>query len=449
MSDRKVIIIGSGLGGLECGLLLERRGYDVTVLEQDCAIGGCLRSYRRGDLVLDTGIHCVGDLDEGGELRGIFDELGLGGLPWERMAGEEVVIGSDRFFLPSGHDALSDALKGYFPSSAADIDRYLTVLGEAPDHPEWMERSAYEFLCSTVSDPMLRNVLSGTSLKMHLDAETLPLYVFARINGSFVRSIWRLPGGGQQIADTLAEQIKALGGEVRTGEKVTELVTSEGRVVEVRTASGMRCKADFVISDAHPAVTVPLASGGLRRVYAGRMKSLRNSFGMFTASLRLREGMVPYLDRNVYVHDAGADLWHPRTDCPESVMVCFGNGRDGFARSVDLLAPCPADVPDREAFAKTLTDKVSGLFPSLEGAVEAVYTSTPRTWERYTATPDGSAYGVMKDWNNNIVTVLSPRTPLENLFLTGQSLALHGVLGVSKTAWRTVKEINHFITGSK
>lgn len=441
MPGRKVIIVGSGLGGLECGLLLARRGFDVTVLEQDSAIGGCLRSYRRGDLTLDTGIHCVGDLEEGGELRGIVRELGLDGLPWERMAGEEVVFGDERFFLPSGYDALADALKGYFPASETEIDQYLSVIREAPGHPEWMGRSAYEFLCSTVSDPLLRNVLSGTSLKMHLDAETLPLYVFARINGSFVHSIWRLPGGGQQIADTLAGQIKALGGEVLTGEKVTSLVTSEGRVVEVQTASGMRCKADFVISDAHPAVTVPLVDGGLRRVYAGRVKSLRNSFGMFTASLRLREGMIPYLDRNVYVHDAGADLWHLRTDRPESVMVCFGNQRDGFARSVDLMAPCPADVPDREEFAQTLIDKVSGRFPTLAGAVETVYTSTPRTWERYTATPDGSAYGVMKDWNNNIVTVLSPRTPLENLFLTGQSLALHGVLGVSKTAWRTVNEI--------
>ena len=30
----KVVIIGSGLGGLTCGFILQKNGYDVTILEQ-------------------------------------------------------------------------------------------------------------------------------------------------------------------------------------------------------------------------------------------------------------------------------------------------------------------------------------------------------------------------------------------------------------------------------
>ena len=38
-------------------------------------------------------------------------------------------------------------------------------------------------------------------------------------------------------------------------------------------------------------------------------------------------------------------------------------------------------------------------------------------------------------------TVLTPRTPIPNLLLTGQSLNLHGVLGVSMTSFLTCAEI--------
>jgi all-trans-retinol 13,14-reductase len=38
-------------------------------------------------------------------------------------------------------------------------------------------------------------------------------------------------------------------------------------------------------------------------------------------------------------------------------------------------------------------------------------------------------------------TILTPRTPVPNLLLTGQSLNLHGVLGVSVTAFFTCAEI--------
>lgn len=44
MMDR-AIIIGSGLGGLECGFILAKHGYEVTVLEQGKHIGGCLQTF--------------------------------------------------------------------------------------------------------------------------------------------------------------------------------------------------------------------------------------------------------------------------------------------------------------------------------------------------------------------------------------------------------------------
>ena len=69
------------------------------------------------------------------------------------------------------------------------------------------------------------------------------------------------------------------------------------------------------------------------------------------------------------------------------------------------------------------------------------YASTPLTWRDYTLALEGSAYGVRKDFRNPLETFLSPRTPVPNLLFTGQNLLLHGVHGVTLTAFHTCAEV--------
>jgi all-trans-retinol 13,14-reductase len=40
-------------------------------------------------------------------------------------------------------------------------------------------------------------------------------------------------------------------------------------------------------------------------------------------------------------------------------------------------------------------------------------------------------YGIAKDYRNPLKTFISPRTKIPNLYLTGQNLNLHGVLGAA------------------
>ena len=54
---------------------------------------------------------------------------------------------------------------------------------------------------------------------------------------------------------------------------------------------------------------------------------------------------------------------------------------------------------------------------------------------------DANKYGVRKDYHNPMMTLLSAKTPIPNLYLTGQSLTLHGLLGVTMTSLFTVSEI--------
>ena len=77
--------------------------------------------------------------------------------------------------------------------------------------------------------------------------------------------------------------------------------------------------------------------------------------------------------------------------------------------------------------------------PQLRDAIIEYWTSTPLSWLSYTASPEGAAFGTSKEYHTIDTSLLSPRTPLKGLFLTGQSLALHGIMGTTMTAFETIK----------
>lgn len=64
-NKQRCVVIGSGLGGLSCGAVLSSNGYDVTVLEQQSQIGGCLQCFNRRGIKFETGMHFIGSADHG------------------------------------------------------------------------------------------------------------------------------------------------------------------------------------------------------------------------------------------------------------------------------------------------------------------------------------------------------------------------------------------------
>lgn len=476
MSEKyDIVIIGSGLGGLECGYILSKRGYDVCILEKHSKLGGCLQSYHRERELLDTGFHYVGGLDKGQPLHTLFDYFGLMDLDWHRLDDngfDEVILGDRSYLLHNGYDSFTEHLAESFPHQRENLKKYTALLRQVGENifdgfrPKGSEelttrslfsRSAWSFLEETITDPELRNVLSGTSLKMELAKETLPLYIFAQINSSFIRSAWRIRGGGEAIATCLADSIRRMGGTVINHAEVKELTEKDGILTEAVLKGGERIAGGTFISDIHPSATLTLIkdSQQIRQIYRKRISALRNTGGTFTASLLLRKGVLPYLNRNQYIYEC-RDIWEP---APEGVtdraMVSWIIPEEGsHARCVDLLTPVRwSEVAEWEGTriknrgagyeeykqrkADELIDFACAHGILSRSDIESIYTSTPLSWNGYTGTPEGSSYGIVKDWRDPLRTVLAPKTPVPNLFLTGQNLNLHGILGVSMTSFIT------------
>ena len=73
----QILVLGSGLGGLSCGVQLARMGHQVTVLEQSPQAGGCLQSFYRHGHRWETGMHFVGSYEEGQVLHPLLQDYNL------------------------------------------------------------------------------------------------------------------------------------------------------------------------------------------------------------------------------------------------------------------------------------------------------------------------------------------------------------------------------------
>jgi len=422
-----VIIIGSGFGGLACAHLLAQQGRRVLVLEAHWQPGGCLQSYQRKGHTFDTGLHYVGGLDEGQVLHDIFNRLGLLRLPWHRLDAEgfdQITIDGQTFRFAEGFDHFVDVLTEAFPHQQGALQTYVRML-QGPDPDPSV--SAWLWLSETFSDPLLIDVLSGSCLKTELRRESLPLLAFAHSQKSFIQSSWRLQGDSSLIVRSLVDDIRQMGGEVICRAEVQQLLEKDGRLTAACCSNGETYEASAFISDIHPAQALALVQNEKiqKSIYRRRLSMLENTAGMYTYSLVLKPQTLRYFNHNKFVYRGGS-VWDENT---ERVMLSCPVPTDGseYATTLDLLTPLPTNpLPLAET-----------VIPGLQDMVSEQCVSTPQTWQRFTHTPDGSAYGVRKDCRQPLLTMLSPGTSIPNLLLTGQNVMLHGLEGVAMTAVQT------------
>lgn len=230
------------------------------------------------------------------------------------------------------------------------------------------------------------------------------------VAGPYRQSVWRLRGGGKTLVDALLEGI-----DVQLRKKVIEIKDHV-----VRCNDGSEFAGDVVVSDIHPKATFDMLTDHVRPAYIKRLQKMENGPGVFTVNIKLNPGTIPIEYHSIFIDG--------------EIMIHFGEEEaGGYARSMDILTfGHPGD--DRNAFAETLIQKASERIQGLPEAVERFWTSTPATWERFTGTPGGSAYGIVKKGAGDY---LSPITPLDWLFLTGQNIGLHGILGTTVAAVNT------------
>ncbi len=478
-----VAIIGSGLGGLQCAYILSKHGYKVAVFEKNHQIGGSLQVFSRQKTIFDTGVHYLGGLSEGQNLSQYFkyfglttDKLKLRQLDINCFDSIEFGDDFDTFPLAQGYKNFADSLKRQFPQEAKAIDEYCFLIrdycskfklynldvpgmSDYTSDPDLLESNAYDVIDSLTSNKTLTAVLAGNMMLYAGHKERTPFFVHALVTNSYIESSYRIADGGSQIAIELSREIRKMGGELF---RRTEIVGAhvEDKVIKyLKTANGEQVYADKYISNLHPSITIDLiGEEHFKRSYKKRIGKINNTFACFCAHFVLKDNSFDYLNYNIYHHKDTDDVWNinvSKKEWPASVMISTpantknpskANGltvmtymEHDYFGDWDRTHNTVTTIKERGHEYQALKDKFQARmlvraekkFPGISDLITHAESSTPLTFRDYLNTPNGSAYGMWKDCHTPLNSFMNPRTNVKNLFLTGQNVVMHGILGVT------------------
>ena len=490
MAQYDVVIIGSGLGGLESAYILSREGYKVCVLEKNRQFGGSLQIFVRDKAIFDTGIHYIGGLDEGQNLNQCFryfdimDKLHLHRM--DENGFDRITFDDDEteYRHAQGYDNFIEQLSAQFPGERDNIINYTKQIRAVCDYfplyqlkeddapiigTKYLDINARDFIASLTPNKRLQSVLAGSNPLYAGEGSKTPLYVHALVVNTYIESSYKCVNGGAQIEKQLTKNIKALGGEVRNYSEVNRIVEKDGLITHVELTNGERIEGKNFISNIHPSTTMNLLeSDKIKKAYRNRLQGLENSSSAFIIDIVLKPESFHFLNYNYY-HYKRNNVWdsvHVQGSAwPDGycVFIPKSSRSDVYADSLTILSYMKYDevkawestfatIPHHresrgEAYedfkrnrAERVIDEVAKKFPQIRSCIKSYTTATPLTYRDYIGAKDGGLYGIAKDYRDPLKTFISPKTKIPNLFFTGQNLNMHGVLGVTVGAIRTCGE---------
>lgn len=484
-----IVIIGSGLGGLVSANILAREGYSVCVLEKNNQFGGNLQTFVRDKNIFDTGVHYIGSLGKGENLYqyfkylGIMDDLKLKKLDEDKY--DVITFDGDNqeYYHAQGFEKFTNSLINQFPEEEKAIHLYCEKLkaacqsfplynldGNSNGYDQsYLTLKVSDYLDSITDNKVLKSVLAGSNFLYAGEINT-PFYVHALSTNSFIQSAWRCVNGGGQISKLLIKKLKEFGGEIYKYQEVSKFGFEEEKLSSVITKKGKIIKADIFISNIEPKLTIKMLAGkGMRKSYVNRIKQIKSGISAFSLYLVFKPKTFKYLNYNYYHFKDVNKIWdvqnYSEASWPGGYMISMGVKKNQTEWTDSLTAMTYMNFEEvkqwentfntvteeferGEAYEKFKKDKaevfiveLENKFPSIRECIQSIHTSTPLSYRDYIGSNEGAMYGYVKDANNPMRSFLSPKTKLKNLFFTGQSLNMHGILGVTISAVLTCSQI--------
>ncbi|MBW7860861.1 MAG: NAD(P)/FAD-dependent oxidoreductase [Rhodocyclaceae bacterium] len=267
MSRPHVIIIGAGFTGLSAALALTRKGFRVTVLEEDPLVGGLAGAFETaGGTRLDRFYHHWFTSDT--HVMDLVRDLGLEGRVTTRPTSTGVWYQRSMFRLSSPLDLLRfralplrDRIRlGLLYLRARRLRDWRALEGLTA--AEWLRRLGGENVWQVVWQPLLHGKFGpyADDVSAVWMWNKLKLRGGSRGRGGQERLAY-LSGSFALLAEGMAHEITAAGGEIRTGHRVTSLHRATD---DSWSATGNRgsVAGEAVIATTAPAVLADMLDAG-------------------------------------------------------------------------------------------------------------------------------------------------------------------------------------------
>ncbi len=292
-SRQSVAVIGGGLAGLSAAYDLEKKGFQVTLIESSPEVGGLASSFKIGGAPIERFYHFICRSDT--HLIELVDELGIGSSLHWRQVGTGYFNNGRMFPFDTPFELLR-----FSPVPPVQRFRFgLHILRsrylrdwrtlEHLSAKEWLVKNIGAQAYAAIWEPLLRT-------KFGDDAERISAaWIWHRIwrVASSRGQLWErnrfsyLEQGSATVIDALVAKLRACS-NVRflTNSRVVKIDISEGRAQGIELQGGQYEKCDHAIS------TVPLPAfaqmaPGLPTEYRSRLSQIKY-IGVMCVLFRLR-----------------------------------------------------------------------------------------------------------------------------------------------------------------
>ncbi len=406
----RVVVVGGGYGGLACAARLAKNGHEVTLLEAGPRVGGAVGFVEQDGFRWDAGpAHTLLPA----VLRDLFRKSGrplekeIELVPVEPACRHLFEDGSE-LDLPGGSrgaqlEAVEDALGGGLGQDwVTYVDKFADVWEvlrrdwlERPWSPEHASRDAKDLLGSRLTmhkmlqksfkDDRLRQMAGFPMALEGHDLRNVPAWagMWTYVEQNF--GVWTVPGGMGALADALASRLETRGVSVLLDTPALDLELSGGRVVGVRTASGV-VDADQVVCAIDPR-RLPALAGFVERTMP--------AIPPVTCHIGL-SGDVPDLPREVVIHGNPMLVLRPGGTAPAGAHAWTLLGRGQLAEDI-VTAVQRAGIRVRDQI------------------VVRVDRSPREQVEQW----GGSPYGVLWQGRSTVTRRLGPGTPVPGVYAAG------------------------------
>ena len=485
-----VIIIGTGISGLCCGALLAMEGKKVLLLEKHFKIGGYTHTFNRQNYEWDVGIHYVGAVHNKKSItRRIFDKLSSNSLKWNKMSDnyDRIIFPDKSYDFIAPKSKFIDSLSTYFPKESKNIEKYVDIvtkvnktifkymsaktLSGIPEYFlykylskeffKYSDKTTYEALSEITSNKQLIGVLTGQWGDHGLPPKQSSFFMHCAIAGHYFDGGNYPIGGSRKISESIIPQILNNNGQIFMRAAVDKIYTKNNKCCGVIMENGDIIESKFVISSAGVQNTLEkfLRDENDLKSYRDNTKKVNPSFGHACLYVGFEQTakQLNLKDTNLWVypsydHDLNTEKFMNDESSEFPVFyMSFASAKDpsweknhGKTATLEAIVPTNfnnylkwKDTPWKKRgseyndYKSKLTERminqVYNTLPNLKDKISYSELSTPLSTRDMAHYKFGELYGIDHTPSRFRQKWLKPKTPIKNLFLTGQDITTVGL----------------------
>ena len=482
-----VIIIGSGISSLCAASFLGLNGQKVLVLEKHFKIGGWTHTFKRENYEWDVGIHYIGGMHlKKSMARRILDKISDNKLKWHKMSDnyDRIVFPDKSYNLVAPKQAYIDQMIKYFPDEKDAIYKYMDLIEKANKTSmryfmaktlsgiseflfyrsftkgffKYSNQTTLDVLSSVTSNKKLIGVLTGQWGDHGLTPAKSSFLMHAMIVNHYFDGGNYPVGGCRQIAETIVPFIRKNGGDLFVNAGVKEISINNNQADGVILENGDKVKSDRVISSAGVVNTLTKLVKGHKTFN----KSLLNTVVPTKSYICLYIGLngtaeeLGLKDTNLWIYndyDHDKSLEHSSLDINNDFPVLYVSfpstkdptwqeqfpGKSSMEAITFSSDEWYADWKIKEwknrgdkyeKIKDDLTDRIMNIVyknvPQVKDKIDYIELSTPLTVQSLANYDKGEMYGIEHGPERFKQKWLKPKTPIKDLFLTGQDVTTVG-----------------------